>query len=219
MPIAPKGRNGGKLARVVMSEGAIIEEQDLVAASRDGDVQAFDQLVLRYQQMVYNLAYRMLSDPESAADVSQDAFLSAFKELRKFRGGSFKSWILRITANACYDVLRRKQRRPTSSLDAMLEDEDSPACFPNQGEGPEAAALRRELLEGVKDGLLTLPPEQRLVVILSDVQGLAYEEIAQITNSSLGTVKSRLSRGRVRLRDFLLRQPELLPSQFRPDSR
>ena len=101
-----------------------MDEQALIASARKGDVRAFNQLVMLYQSMVYNLAYRILSDPDAAADATQDAFLSAFKAMHKFRGGSFKAWLLRIVTNACYDQLRRKQRRPTSSLDDLPVEAD-----------------------------------------------------------------------------------------------
>lgn len=199
------------------SDQILTEEQRLVAASLKGEVQAFNQLVLRYQGIVYNVAYRMLNDSEVAADVTQDTFVSAFKAISGFRGGSFKSWLLRIASNACYDEFRRRQRRPTSSLDALTESEESPMEFPDASDGPEEMALRRELLEQIQSGLLCLPVEQRLVVVLSDVQGVAYEEIAEIARCSIGTVKSRLSRGRARLRDYLLHlsNGELLPSRYR----
>jgi RNA polymerase sigma-70 factor, ECF subfamily len=196
-----------------------VGEPELITASQRGDVNAFNQLVLTYQQVVYNVAYRMVSDADLAADVTQDTFVSAFKAVRTFRGGSFKSWLLRIATNACYDHFRRQKRRPSDSLDEMLEEPGSEAVFEDHAEGLEDHALRREMVEYIQRGLDGLPEDQRLVVILSDVQGLSYEEIADATGASLGTVKSRLSRGRARLRDFLLRQRELLPSHYRPKSR
>ncbi|MGQ9676614.1 MAG: sigma-70 family RNA polymerase sigma factor [Chloroflexota bacterium] len=194
-------------------------EAELIAASQKGEIGAFNQLVLAHEQVVYNLAYRMVSDPDAAADIAQDAFMSAFQAIRSFRGGSFKSWLLRITVNACYDYHRRRKRRPTDSLDQMQEALCSDSVFIDHSDGPEDVALQREMLEYIQQGLARLPEEQRLVVILSDVQGLSYEEIAEVTRSSLGTVKSRLSRGRAHLRDFLLRQRELLPSSLRPKIR
>ncbi|MBI4317653.1 MAG: sigma-70 family RNA polymerase sigma factor [Chloroflexi bacterium] len=193
---------------------------ELIRASAEGSVAAFNELVLLHQQQVYNLAYRMLGDGESAADATQETFLSAFKEIKRFRGGSFKAWILRIAANECYDQLRHRSRYATVGLQ-VSEDEDGyiAANIPDPEIGPEDRALRRELLECVGRGLATLPPEQRLVVILSDVQGLSYEEIAGVARISLGTVKSRLSRGRASLRDYLRQQRELLPSKYRHNSR
>lgn len=195
--------------------GGIVREAELIAASQRGEVGAFNQLVVTYQQIVYNLAYRMVSDSDLAADITQDAFLSAFRAIKSYRGGSFKAWLLRIVSNACYDHFRRQKRRPTDSLDQMQETPGYDAVFVDRADGPEELALRRELLACLQRGLAGLPEDQRLVVILCDVQGMSYEEMAEVTGSSLGTVKSRLSRGRARLREFLLRQRELLPSSLR----
>lgn len=193
------------------------EELRLVAAAQRGDVESFNALVRLYEGRVYNLSYRMLGDVDSAADASQDAFLAAYRNLSAFRGGSFRSWLLRIATNACYDILRSRKRRPAMSLDAAMdveEDDAAPLQIADPGESPDEFALRRELAHAIELGLAELPEDQRLVLILCDLQGLAYDEIAEVTGTNLGTVKSRLSRGRARLRD-LLRQGELLPSRFR----
>jgi RNA polymerase sigma factor (sigma-70 family) len=194
------------------------EEQRLVEAGQRGDVEAFNQIVRLYEGRVYNLCYRMLGDPDSAADATQDTFIAAYRNLRSFRGGVFRSWLLRIATNNCYDVLRSRKRRPATSLDAAREPDDDGIGFdlPDTGESPDEFALRRELGAAIQQGLALLPEDQRAVLILSDIQGMAYEEIAQITNTNLGTVKSRLSRGRARLRD-LLKQGELLPARYRHD--
>lgn len=196
------------------------EERRLVAAAQRGDLESFNQLVRLYEGRVYNLCLRMLGDPESAADASQDSFISAYRNLRSFRGGSFRSWLLRIATNACYDVLRVRKRRPATSLDAALSSEDENMTLdpPDPGESPDEVALRHELSESIQASLNLLPEDQRLVVILSDIQGMAYDEIASITNSNLGTVKSRLSRGRARLRE-ILRSGELLPSRYRHEDK
>ena len=196
-----------------------MDEKALIAATQRGEVPAFNQLVLTHQSMVYNLAYRILGDAEAAADASQDAFLAAFRAIKKFRGGSFKAWLLRIATNACYDQLRYKQRRPTSPLEALLVETDKPSSFTDPTEGPEGYTLRQELGQAIQAGLNTLPPDQRVALVLSDVQGFSYQEIAEITRSSLGTIKSRLSRGRAKLRDYLLEQGELLPARYRLKSR
>jgi len=193
-----------------------MDETALIASARQGDGRAFNQLVLLYQSMAYNLAYRILNDPDAAADATQDAFVSAFKAMPKFRGGSFKAWILRIVTNACYDQLRRKQRRPTESLDGLEIEPDHVGYLRDPAEQPSEYAERQDLNRALQAGIQTLPLEQRTVVILSDVQGLSYQEIAQVMGLSLGTVKSRLSRGRSKLRDYLLRQQaELLPARYR----
>jgi RNA polymerase sigma factor (sigma-70 family) len=195
------------------------EERRLVEAAGRGEVESFNALVRLYEGRVYNLCYRMLGDADSAADAAQDAFLSAFRNLRSFRGGSFRSWMLRIATNTCYDVLRARKRRPSVSLDieAGGEEDGSPLQIADSAESPDDFALRRELAAAIQHGLTTLPEEQRLILILSDIQGLAYEEIAEITGANLGTVKSRLSRGRARLRD-VLKAGELLPARYRHES-
>jgi RNA polymerase sigma factor (sigma-70 family) len=192
-----------------------MDEQALIESARKGDARAFNQLVLLYQRMAYNVAYRILSDPDAASDATQDAFLKAFKAMRRFRGGSFKAWLLRIVTNACYDQLRRKQRRPATSLDDLPVEADHSFYMHDPAERPDEFVERQELGDTIQAGILTLPVEQRTVLVLSDVQGLSYNEIAEVTGLSLGTVKSRLSRGRARLREYLVEQRELLPSQYR----
>lgn len=192
-----------------------MDEQSLIASARKGDRRAFNQLVMLYQSMVYNLAYRILGDPEAAADATQDAFLSAYKAMPKFRGGSFKAWLLRIVTNACYDQLRVKQRRPADSLDDLPVEQDHVRYLRDPSEQPDEFVERRELNGLIQRGIESLPAEQRVVVVLSDVQGMSYQEIAEIAGLSLGTVKSRLSRGRTKLRDYLQRQGELLPARYR----
>ncbi len=196
-----------------------MDEKALIDAARQGDVNSFNQLVLDYQSMVYNLAYRILGDRHAASDATQEAFISAFKAIGKFRGGSFKAWLMRIVTNACYDQLRRKQRRPTASLDALLVLDPAPVqSLTDFEESPEAYTVRQELSKVIQMGIANLPSEQRITLVLADVQGFSYKEIAEVTGVALGTVRSRLSRARARLRDFLLEQGELLPSQYRLNS-
>ncbi|OAN47488.1 RNA polymerase subunit sigma-24 [Chloroflexus islandicus] len=193
------------------------EEQRLISAAQAGDLEAFNQIVRLYETRVYNLCYRMLGDADAAADATQDAFIAAFRNVRNFRGGVFKAWLLRIATNACYDVLRTRKRRPAVSLDsADNEDDNTRTEAPDPGESLDDMVVRQELSAAIQQGLAELPEDQRIVIILSDIQGLAYEEIAQITGVQLGTVKSRLSRARAKLRD-ILRAGELLPAKFRLD--
>lgn len=178
--------------------------------SRAGDVESFNALVETYQGQVYSFCLRMLASREEAEDAAQETFLSAYRHLAGFRGGSFRAWLLRIAANACTDELRRRRRRPRVSLDAPSNDSSAALEVPDQAESPEQRALRTELGRQIEAALMELPRDQRQAVILCDLHGLSYEEIGESTGSSLGTVKSRISRGRARLRELLVVQRELL---------
>ena len=195
-----------------------IDEPRLIDRSRHGDLDSFNRLVELYQRQVYNLCLRMLAVPQAAEDAAQEAFIHAYRSLASFRGGSFRAWLLRIAANACYDELRRRRARPALSLDAPTPAGGHPPDIPHPGPSLDDHAQRLELARCLQDALAALPPDQRLAVILCDVQGLPYEEIAQATGTSLGTVKSRISRARARLRALLLARGELLPAPFRPSS-
>ncbi len=196
-------------------------ERNEITRSQRGDRAAFNELVVRYQSAAYGLALRMLGDPETAADVTQDAFFAAFRNIRSLRGISFRAWLLRIVSNGCYDYWRAQRRRPTESLDALLtggDDAGQSASEPALAQAlmdpawePERAALRAEQIAAIEAAVLRLAPDQRLVIILSDIQGLSYEEIARVVEVPLGTVKSRIARARGHLRETLLGQGELFP--------
>jgi len=197
-----------------------MDENALIQSARKGDLNAFNTLVLAYQHQVYNLAYRIMGEQAAAEDATQDTFISAYKNLKSFRGGSFKSWLLRIVTNACYDDLRRRKRRPATSLDEMLGDQEGDMEFdvPSADDGPETVMQRREMIDLIQTGITTLPDDQRVTLVLSDVQAMSYEEIAEMTHTNVGTVKSRLSRGRARLREYLQAHGELLPDLYRLDT-
>ncbi len=193
-----------------------MDEATLITAAQHGKVDAFNELVLAYQCQVYHLAYRIMGDPASAADATQEAFISAYQSLARFRGGSFKSYMMRIVANRCYDELRRRKRRPATSFEDFGNvDEDANPALINGREGPEEYAERQEMARLLQAGIETLPPDQRITLALSDVQGLSYQEIAEATDVPLGTVRSRLARARGKLRDYLRTHGELLPAQYR----
>jgi RNA polymerase sigma-70 factor (ECF subfamily) len=195
-----------------------MDEAKMIAYAREGDLDAFNRLVVAYQDMAFNVAYRMLSDPAAAEDVTQDAFISAYRKLHTFRGGSFKAWLLRIVTNACYDELRRQKRRPITSLEPLGEDNEeieSPSWLEDPGETPEDAALRMELSNAIQHCIEELDEDFRAVVVLVDVQGMDYSEAAEVVKKPLGTIKSRLARARSRLKDCLRGFGELLPSVFR----
>ena len=181
------------------------DEQALIRSAQRGELDAFNGLVLCYQQRVYNLAYRIMGDEAAASDVTQEAFLSAYRHIGSFHEGPFKNWLLRIARNACYDELRRRKRRPTVSLDETIVTDDGVIEFdlPTSADGPEQIVQRRELAALLQRGIKLLPIEQRLTLVLRDVQGLCYDEIAEITHSKYGTVKSRLSRARANLREYV----------------
>lgn len=191
-------------------------EPQLIQRAQRGDVTAFNELVLTYQDRLYTLAYRIMGEPESAADATQDALITAFRRLSTYRGGSFKSWLMRITTNTCYDELRRRQRRPADSLEDLPgADFDDGPIIPDQSPTPEQAAQDHELQRAIQDCISALAENQRVLIVLSDVEELSYQEIADITGVNLGTVKSRLSRARVAVRDCLQTVRELLPPEFR----
>lgn len=230
---------------------------DLVLAAQQGNANAFNHLVLRYQDVVYSLCYRLTGNADDAADAAQDTFLAAFTHLRDFRGGrgkaadrgrgnvasgelggagewrvadatavAFRNWLLRSAANACYDLHRHRRRRPAESLDqaacgwrddahGLAAREGRPGTMADPQVGPEGRALQAELEALVQQELQAVPIDQRIALVLCDVHGLDYQSIAAATGVELGTVKSRLNRGRRRLRDLLLKHRELLPDQYR----
>lgn len=193
-----------------------MSEESLIQQAQKGDIVAFNRLVVQYQEMVFNVAYRIMGDPAVAEDVAQETFITAYKSLQSFRGGSFKSWLIRVATNRCYDELRRRKRRPQTSLDAITDENESFAFLRSPNEGPEAHRQRVELALAIERCLNDLPDDQRIVTVLGDVEGYDYQEIATITRVSLGTVKSRLSRARAKLRDCLQEMAgELLPSAYR----
>jgi len=175
-------------------------EAALLSRALTGDLDAFNGLIDIHQRSVYNLCLRMLGNPAAAEDATQDAFLSAFRGIRTFRGMNFRPWLMRIAANACTDELRRRARRPALSLDAPLPGTDEHLDVPASDPGPELEALRGEQAARVQAALLRLPPDQRMAVVLCDMQGFAYEEISIAMKCSVGTVKSRIARGREKLR-------------------
>ena len=188
---------------------------DLIARARQGDLAAFNVLVKRYQTSAYNLCLRLLGAPAPAEDAAQEAFISAYRSLDRFRGGSFRAWLFRIASNACYDELRRRKARPATSLDRTGDEDERPMDPPDAAPTMEERAANTELHQALEDALAQLPRDQQLAIVLCDVQGFDYAEIAETMHVSLGTVKSRISRARSRLRVILLEQRELLPDSIR----
>ena len=183
------------------------DEVAVIARAVSGDRTAFAQLMEHYQSACYGLAWRLLHDPDQAADATQDAFIHAYRAIGSYRGGIFRSWLLRITANASYDILRRQQRRPSSPLPDP--EEGAPELPDLAAVNPHAEAMKSEMYRHLEVALRRLPEDQRTAVVLCDVYGMDYNEVAAMTSSALGTVKSRIHRGRLRLRELLAEHREL----------
>jgi len=196
-----------------------MDEMGLVKSALDGDLDAFNRLVLAYQDLAFNVAFRILGDEDLAADAVQNAFLSAYKNLRTFRGGSFKAWMLRMVTNSCYDELRRKQRHPAVALDPLSDEEenemDSNEWLASDDPSPEKTLEQAEMEHALQHCLENLSFDFRAVVVLVDVQGLDYEQVSQSLGKPLGTIKSRLARARLHMRDCLHQFEELLPAEYR----
>ena len=179
-------------------------EKELVRAAQRGDDSAFEELLRTYEKRVYHLALRMCGNVDDAYEVAQEAFLSAWKGMRFFRGdSSFSTWLYRLTSNAAIDFLRR-QRRQGGSDGVSLDDEDTFLEVADPAPSPHQQAERLELRDALARGLGALSPEHRQVLLLRELQGLTYEEIAAALELDLGTVKSRIARAREKLRKYLV---------------
>jgi RNA polymerase sigma factor (sigma-70 family) len=185
----------------------LADEAAVIERAAAGDRTAFAQLMEHYQSACYGLAWRLLGDADQAADATQDAFIHAYRAIGSYRGGIFRSWLLRITANASYDILRRAQRRPAGPLP---DPEEGAVELPDLAAvNPVEEATRSELYRHLEVALSRLPADQRTAVVLCDVYGMDYNEVATMTRSALGTVKSRIHRGRLRLRELMAEHREL----------
>lgn len=176
-----------------------MDEREWITAAKQGDLDAYNQIVLIHQEAVYNLAYSILRDHQSAEDCTQDAFLRAYLHLRDYRGPSFRAWILRIVRNACYDELRRRKRHPIFPLFSQNhdgEDENQLDMLADPGISVEETVERNELRSAIQQHLDALPENYRSALVLVDILELNYAEASTVLNIPLGTVKSRLARGR-----------------------
>lgn len=190
-------------------------DMDLIARAQGGSLAHFNLLVQRYQSLVFNVAYRLTCNAEAAEDAAQETFILAYRRLGQFRGGSFRAWLARIATNCAYDSLRAKQRHRTGSIEELIEDEERSPALVNGRHSPEELALASELSAAIDAAIAALPADQRTVLVLVDINGFDYGEAASAMDTSLGTVKSRLSRARAKVRDALMAHPELLPPSTR----
>ena len=195
-------------------------DERLVSLSKDGDITAFNRLVERYQGPVFSLCLRLLGNRESAEDAAQETFLSAFRAISRFSGTNFRAWLLRIAANQSKDEWRRRKRKGVSvSLNDMFGSSDAPIEIPDPAPGADFVLESSELGAIVQRALLELPFDQREAVALVDLHDHRYEEVSAITGASLGTIKSRVHRGRERLRAVFEARPELLAAYRRLEER
>jgi RNA polymerase sigma-70 factor (ECF subfamily) len=196
-----------------------IDELPLIRSAQRGDLDAFNQLLPAYQDFLFRIALNILADEDAAADATQEALISAFRNIRSFRGSVLRSWLTRMVINSCYDQLRRQHRHPTLPLDHMDEFDHEMDAAPWLADGaplPEDQVQDRELQRQLHAGLQSLAPAYRSAAILVDIEGLSYEEAADVLRIPVGTVKSRLARARMALRGFLSREAAVPPFQTQP---
>lgn len=186
-------------------------ETELIVAAQHGDVRSFNELVRRYQTLVYHTAFRVLGNSQWAEDATQDALISAYRHLGSFRGGLFRAWLMRIVTNACYDQFRTSRRQRSTPLEEMPAQGQSLYAL---SESPQDFAERSELSDLIQRGLAAMPADQRVTLVLADIDEFSYEEIAAITHANLGTVRSRLARARAHLREYLLAQGNMVPHTY-----
>lgn len=180
-------------------------ENGVIRSVLDGNINDFEQLVTAYEKNVYNLALRMVGDPDDAADITQETFIKAYRALGSFRGDSkFSSWIYRIASNVCLDFLRSRSRRAQVPLSFENEDEEGEIELPDMSQNPEEVLMKKLSMEAVRRGMEKLPPKQRQILVLRELCGLSYAELAQTLSVEEGTVKSRIFRARKRLCAILL---------------
>ena len=184
-----------------------MDEAKLIARAAGGDARAFNELMAQHERRMYAVALRMCGTKEDAEDCLQEAMLRIYRAIGGFKAqSSFATWVYRITMNTCLDELRRRKNRPSASLDGMLDAGWSPS---DGHEGPEQRAVRAEAKRALEAMIRELPEDMRAAVVLRDIQGLSYEDIAEALGANVGTIKSRISRGREKLREKIQARPEL----------
>ena len=193
-------------------------ETTLIQAAQRGDLDAFNQLVLRYQNLLFGIALRLLNDEDMAADAVQEGLISAFRRFNTFRGDSLRSWLARVVVNACYDEMRRKRRQhsiPLEQYNAEGDEIETSYWLVDAQADPELQFETTELEGAIQRSLNKLPPIYRLMLVLVDIEGLTYEEAAMAAHIPVGTVKSRLARARLQMQKSLQAAGELLPASYR----
>jgi len=199
-------------------QNAAASEKTLIRAVQRGDLEAFNLLILRYQNLLFGIALRLLNDEDAAADAVQEALISAFRRFDTFRGDSLRSWLARVVVNACYDEIRKKRRQhsvPLEQFNAEGDEIETSYWLVDPQADPEVQYESSELENAIQKSLNKLPAIYRLVLVLVDVEGLSYEEAASAAGVPVGTVKSRLARARLQMQKSLQTAGELLPASYR----
>lgn len=188
------------------------DEKKLVQKCKKGDIESFELLIANHQKKIFNIAFRMLRNTEDASDIAQEVFLKAYKSISKFKEtSSFSTWIYRIAVNTCIDEIRKRKKVVLYSLDSTIQSEDGelPAQWEDEGPRPDTIVENREMKSAVKKAVESLSEDHKTIIVLRDMDGFSYEEISELLDCSLGTVKSRINRARKALKDILLEQGEL----------
>lgn len=187
-------------------------EKILLEKARKGDVDAFGMLIKEHEKKAFNIAYRFLKNPEDAQDITQEAFLRAFRSIKKFKGNSsFSTWLYRIINNTCIDFIRAKQNKVSDSIDKTInyDGEELELQIPSDKNDPVELTETSEISALMKSVLAELPDDQKMAIVLRDIQGFSYQEIAEITGVGMGTVKSRINRARLALKELIQQRGEL----------
>ena len=199
-------------------QSANIPEKTLIRAAQRGDLESFNLLILRYQNLLFGIALRLLNDEDAAADAVQEALISAFRRFDTFRGDSLRSWLARVVVNACYDEMRKKRRQhsvPLEQFNSDGEEIETSYWLIDPESDPETQFESFELESAIQKSLDKLQPIYRLMLVLVDIEGLSYEEAALAAHVPVGTVKSRLARARSQMQRSLQVAGELLPASYR----
>ena len=184
----------------------------LLKRAQKGDSRAFEELIAPHEGRIYAIALRMMGNHEDAQDCAQDAMIHIYRSLGSFRGQStLSTWVYRVTTNTCLDELRRRKSRRQTSLESLVEEGWSPT---DAGDTPEMHALQTEKQSALNAAIQSLPPDMRAAIVLRDIKGFSYDEIAEILDANVGTIKSRISRGREKLREIIVAQRELFSDAF-----
>ncbi len=192
-------------------------EKLLLERAKKGEVEAFELLIERYQKKVFNIALKMLGNHDDASELAQEAFIKIYKSIKGFKEeSSFSTWVYRIATNVCLDELRKRKNRKLTYLDEVIrsEDGDLKREIADQGLSPDAIAEQKELKHALNQAILSLSEEHRIVLILRDLHGMTYEEIAKVTKCPEGTVKSRINRARLSLKETLYKNKELFSEKY-----